>query len=321
MAKVMTAAKFIEKLKDAANHKTLYVLGGIGFPLNARGKQRSAKNEFNRRSDRAPKISAASDDTFAMDCVGMIKTILWGWTGDPKRTYGGAAYAANGVPDIGADKMITVCTDVSTDFSKITPGEAVWMPGHIGVYIGDGLAIECTPIWKDGVQITACNRAVAGYNRRNWKKHGKLPYIDYAAAATPAVKPTPASADKTPALHFYVQTNRVWQAKDKVGIVGKAITAIAVEGDVRYRVHVCGGSWLGWIEKCDLKDYYKGYAGNGKPIDAVQVQGKNGKVITYRVSPLNKNYYAWQENTIVKSGMDGYAGAFGKAIDRLEIKG
>ena len=314
MGKVMTSKEFIEKLRDAANRKTLYVMGGIGFPLNARGKQRSRKNEFNCRADRAPKISAASDDTFAMDCVGMIKTILWGWTGDPKRTYGGAAYAANGVPDIGADRMITVCSDVSTDFSAITPGEAVWMPGHIGVYIGDGLAIECTPIWKDGVQITACNRSVAGYHRRNWTKHGKLPYIDYAVAETPV------SEGKTPALHFYVQSNRVWQARDKVGIVGQAITGIAVEGGVRYRVHVRGGNWLGWIEKCDLNDYYKGYAGNGKPIDAVQVQSKSGQVIAYRVSPLNRNYYPWQENTVVKRGMDGYAGAFGKTIDRLEIK-
>ena len=314
MGKVMTSTEFIEKLRDAANHKTLYVMGGIGFPLNARGKQRSRKNEFNSRADRAPKISAASDDTFAMDCVGMIKTILWGWTGDPKRTYGGAAYAANGVPDIGADRMITVCSDVSTDFSAITPGEAVWMPGHIGVYIGDGLAIECTPIWKDGVQITACNRSVAGYHRRNWTRHGKLPYIDYAAAEATT------SEDKTAALHFFVQSNRVWQARDKVGIVGQAITGIAVEGDVRYRVHVRGGNWLGWIEKCDLNDYYKGYAGNGKPIDAVQVQSKSGKVIAYRVSPLKKGYYPWQENTVVKRGMDGYAGAFGKTIDRLEIK-
>ena len=63
---VMTSKEFIEKLRDAANHKTLYVMGGIGFPLNARGKQRSRKKEFNRRADRAPKISAASDDTFAM---------------------------------------------------------------------------------------------------------------------------------------------------------------------------------------------------------------------------------------------------------------
>lgn len=121
-------------------------------------------------------------------------------------------------------------------------------------------------------------------------------------------------------LHYYVQTNCVWNGRDEVGIVGQPITGIAIDGDVDYRVHVYGGNWLGWISKCDLNDYYKGYAGNGMPIDAVQIQSKNGKVIEYRVSPLKKKYYAWQENATVKRGMDGYAGAFGKKIDRLEVK-
>ena len=53
------------------------------------------------------------------------------------------------------------------------------MPGHIGVYIGNGLAVECTPKWDNCVQITACNRKVEGYNRRNWTKHGRLPYVTY----------------------------------------------------------------------------------------------------------------------------------------------
>ena len=44
----------------------------------------------------------------------LIKGILWGWDGDASRTYGGAGYAINGVPDIGADTMITKCTGVST---------------------------------------------------------------------------------------------------------------------------------------------------------------------------------------------------------------
>lgn len=55
--------------------------------------------------------------------------------------------------------MITVCKNVSTDFSRIEVGEAVWMEGHIGVYIGDGLAVECTPCWDNKVQITACTAA------------------------------------------------------------------------------------------------------------------------------------------------------------------
>ena len=87
--------------------------------------------------------------------------------------------------------MIKVCKNVSTDFSHIEVGEAVWMEGHIGVYVGDGLAVECTPKWKNKVQITACNRSVSGYNRRNWTKHGKLPYVTYEAETSPEPKPEP----------------------------------------------------------------------------------------------------------------------------------
>ena len=120
--------------------------------------------------------------------------MLWGWCGDKTRVYGGASYATNGVPDIGADSMIKVCKDVSTDFSKIEVGEAVWMEGHIGVYVGNGLAVECAPKWEDKVQITACNRSVSGYNRRNWTKHGKLPYNHLCGGRRPTpepVKPEP----------------------------------------------------------------------------------------------------------------------------------
>ena len=56
------------------------------------------------------------------------------------------------------------------------------------MYIGDGLAVECTPSWKNCVQITACNRDVAGYNRRNWTKHGKLPYITYESSGKKALE-------------------------------------------------------------------------------------------------------------------------------------
>lgn len=134
---------------------------------------------YNRRSDRAAKINAARADTFGFDCIGLVKGLLWGWNGDPNKRYGGTVYASNGVPDIGEDQLIGICSGVSTDFSAVEVGEVVWQPGHIGVYVGDGLAVECTPKWSDGVQITACNRSVAGYNRRNWVKHGKLPYVTY----------------------------------------------------------------------------------------------------------------------------------------------
>ena len=178
---IMKASEFVDKLKDIAiNYKTLYVMGCFGAPMTSKNKNRYCNNhEYNKRASRTKMINAASADTFGFDCVNLIKGVLWGWNGDKSKTYGGARYKVNGVPDTNADGMINLCSDISTDFTKIEVGEAVWCPGHIGVYIGDGLAVECTPSWKNKVQITACNCKKDGYNTRNWKKHGKLPYIYY----------------------------------------------------------------------------------------------------------------------------------------------
>lgn len=198
MGTVMKASEFVAKLKDIAdNYKTLYVMGCFGAPMTAANKKRYVKHtEYNQQATRTKMINNASEDTFGFDCVCLIKGVLWGWTGDKSKTYGGAKYAVKGVPDIGADSMIKVCKDVSTDFSNIEIGEAVWTNGHIGVYIGDGLAIECTPAWKNKVQYTACNTPKTGYNTRKWKKHGKLPYIDYTVATTSTTTKKPTATKK-----------------------------------------------------------------------------------------------------------------------------
>ena len=199
----MTNIELANKLKDIAkNYKTLYVMGCFGAPMTAANKQRyinnGSHNSYNKQAARAKMINAASADTFGFDCVCLIKGVLWGWNGSKTATYGGAKYVCNGVPDINADQMINVCKNISTDFSKIEIGEAVWMSGHIGVYIGDGLAVECTPKWANKVQITACNCSKSGYNRRDWTKHGKLPYVTYVkqqttTSAKPAETTTAAS--------------------------------------------------------------------------------------------------------------------------------
>ncbi len=177
----MNNTEFTQKLKSIAeNYKTLYVMGCFGAPLNAANKSKYCTNHsYNKKPARTAMIKAADENTFGFDCVNLIKAVLWGWSGDKTKAYGGAKYASNGVPDISADGMIGKCQNVSSDFSDLEIGEAVWMPDHIGIYIGEGLAVECSPSWKNGVQITACNRNTGGYNRRNWVKHGKLPYITY----------------------------------------------------------------------------------------------------------------------------------------------
>lgn len=190
MSTIMKASDFVAKLKDiATNYKTLYVMGCFGAPMTAANKKRYVDHHpYNKQPARVKLINAASADTFGFDCVCLIKGVLWGWTGDKSKIYGGAKYATKGVSDVDANTMINLCSEVSTDFRKIEIGEAVWTNGHIGVYIGNGLAIECTPAWKNRVQITACNCSKPGYNTRKWKKHGKLPYIDYAAASAAPAK-------------------------------------------------------------------------------------------------------------------------------------
>lgn len=183
MATKMTSTELAKKCRQLAmDYKTLYILGCFGAPMNAKNRKRYSTNlSYNQQPDRAAKIQAAGEDTFGFDCVCMIKGLLWGWNGDKSKVYGGAIYASNGVPDLGADTMFEHCADISTDFSCLEAGEAVWRSGHIGIYIGDGLAVEATPLWDDGVQITAVANMGKkdGYHVRQWTKHGKLPYVSY----------------------------------------------------------------------------------------------------------------------------------------------
>lgn len=113
---------------------------------------------------------------------------------------------------------------------------------------------------------------------------------------------------------------------DYAGKAGDAVTDVAVKvsaGSVRYRVHLISGRWLPWVTGYDTGDRVNGYAGNGTPIDALQIQytAPSGKKfsVKYRVSPLNGNYYPYQVGTAKTGGMDGYAGVRGKKLDRLQI--
>lgn len=177
----MTNKDFVEKLKEVEKLKTLYVMGCFGAPMTQENKKRYVKNhEYNTRPTRVVMINNADSNTFGFDCVNLIKGVLWGFNGDNSKIYGGAVYASNGVPDIGADQMIKV-TENNKDFSKgLDIGEVVWLQGHIGVYVGNGKVIECTPKWTNNVQYS--NLGNIGYNTGNtriWTAHGHLPYIEY----------------------------------------------------------------------------------------------------------------------------------------------
>ena len=43
------------------------------------------------------------------------------------------------------------------------------------------------------------------------------------------------------------------------------------------------------------------------------------KKAKYRVAPVGGSYYPWQYDNETGNGQDGYAGAFGKPIGKLQI--
>ena len=271
IAEELSDAGILKEIKTARRWRNKIVndMGCFGAPMSAANKKRYTSNHtYNKQAARTRMINAASADTFGFDCVCLIKGILWGWRGDTAKSYGGASYAVNGVPDIGADQMITKCAGVSTDFSNVAVGEALWCEGHIGVYIGNGLGVECTPRWDNKVQITAVANIgkKAGYNARTWRKHGKLPYIDYTGAQTDTSGGT-AEGKKDNAVAGYavgdivefIGTKHYTSANASSGKpckAGKAkITQIYKSGKHQYHlVKVSGGgsTVYGWVDAQDI---------------------------------------------------------------------
>lgn len=139
-----------------------------------------------------------------------------------------------------------------------------------------------------------------------------------------------------PDITYRVRAGGKWYSAvknltDFAGVIGKAITDVAIKvskGNIKYRVHIKGGSWLPWVTGYNIADSKNGYAGNGKVIDAIEVYYTTPSDVVksvgylrakYRVSPLNSGYYSYQYDSETGNGQDGYAGALGKSIDRLQI--
>lgn len=101
------------------------------------------------------------------DCVGLIKG--YGWLDEETLTI---KYGTNGMPDVGANGMCSNAKEkgpIST--MPDIPGLAVWMDGHIGVYIGNGEVIEASGTKKGVIKTQLANRG--------WTMWLKIPYISY----------------------------------------------------------------------------------------------------------------------------------------------
>jgi len=155
----------------------------------------------------------------------------------------------------------------------------------------------------------------------------------------PSPAPTPSTGSDDLKFTYSVRAGgKIWpEVVDLSDWAGKAdgvpITDIAIRanmGSVKYRVHLKDSKiWLPWVTGYDWKEPRNGYAGNGTPIDAVQVyyytpedyaKKKGYLKAQYRVSPIGSDgFYPWQFDIETGNGQDGYAGVFGKAIDKFQL--
>lgn len=175
-------------------------------------------------------------------------------------------------------------------------------------------------------QYSTTDTRITGYGR---------PKYSGSSSSSSSGSSSSGSSAKAPDVIYKVRAGGKWlpevkNLEDYAGIVGKAITDVAIKvtkGSIKYRVHVKGGGWLSWITKYDTSDIM-GYAGIGSPIDAIEIYYYTPSDIAkaqgyykakYRVSPVKSSYYSYQYDNEKTNGQDGYAGYFGKTIDRLQI--
>lgn len=102
------------------------------------------------------------------DCIGLVKGYMWSETIDSK-----PVYCSNDFPDLSANGFYDHCKRKSLKMSTMPdiPGILVFMPGHVGVYIGNGEVIEARGHAYGVVKTKLKNR--------NWTKWAFIEEISY----------------------------------------------------------------------------------------------------------------------------------------------
>lgn len=172
MNKVYTSQQFIDRLRWLVNDVPNVYHSGKGW------SERNSKGQVQ------------------FDCVVSVKCILWNFRNDYKiNKRGGTIYCSNGVPDFTCNGALNYCSDVSTRFDNLVPGEYLCMKGtkhnHTGIYLGNGQVFECTTGWGTRKCIISDIdrkgiRSYKGKTNLRWTYHGKLKWIDYSNEPSPA---------------------------------------------------------------------------------------------------------------------------------------
>lgn len=221
---------------------------------------------------------------------------------------------------------------LDTNRLSMTEGFNMWL-AHWGVEEPD---MDCM-MWQFGA-----------YRIGDHEFDGNIYYADYSSPYKDAYIEASAQAGRKVNVIYQAQIDgdywlpQVINDEDYAGIRGRNITGITLSTDIGYAVYrvYSNGRWLAYVDSrnSDISDYYNGYAGNGHSIEAVEVYyytpdtllyneaphyqaiPEDGyKYAYYRVSTTGNDYFPYQTDNERNDGQDGYAGIYGRKVDRFQI--
>lgn len=112
--------------------------------------------------------------------------------------------------------------------------------------------------------------------------------------------------------------SNVTDTQDYAGLFGHDIDCVYAnlsQGNITYRVHYKGGSWLPQVTN---RNDYAGIM--GKPIDGLMMTTNTGKTIHYRVHLRRSNtWLSYVTGYNTNDSNNGYAGIIGQEIDAIQI--
>ena len=125
-------------------------------------------------------------------------------------------------------------------------------------------------------------------------------------------------------IQKYSWLSEVKNLEDYAGWKNSPITVLAIKvdkGSIKYRVHLKGKGWLGYVTGYNINDIKNGYAGTGKNIiDAIEVYYYTpDNIRPYKKAKYKVNNYSWQYDNEKTNGQDGYAGKFGVSATKFQI--
>jgi len=172
MAKViMTSEEYVSRLKVLADRKTFYK---NVYPYNL--------------------LYIHSDGRTSGDCLNTIKALLNGYDVN-KKTVGYYQRDLSNTGDVSEPVLLSMCTEISSDFDNVPKASLLYMRGHVGSFVGltkrngkEYNVIECTKSFGGGivyswVDADGTRRShKGGVKNGKWVQHGLMTkFISYNA--------------------------------------------------------------------------------------------------------------------------------------------